>query len=192
MIYPQNFEQKIGFDQIRLLVKEKCLSTLGEERVTNMTFSDRFSMVEESLNQVTEFVRILREENNFPSQYFFDVRHSLKRIKVEGMYLDEQELFDLRRSLETIRDIVHFLQKGEDIEEATSPYPCLRRLAGDIILFPQLIDKINGILSVYGRIKDNASVELARIRRELTSTIGSISRSLNSILRSAQSEGVVD
>ena len=192
MIYPQNFEQKIGFDQIRQLLKEKCLSTLGEERVTDMAFSDRFSEVEERLDQVTEFVRILQEEDNFPAQYFFDVRPSLKRIRVEGMYLDEQELFDLRRSLETIRDIVRFLQKSEDEEENTSPYPCLKRLAGDITVFPQLIGKINGILSPYGKIKDNASAELARIRRELASTMRSISRSLNSILRNAQSEGVVD
>ena len=192
MIYPQNFEQKIGFDQIRQLLKEKCLSTLGEERVTDMAFSDRFSEVEERLDQVTEFVRILQEEDNFPAQYFFDVRPSLKRIRVEGMYLDEQELFDLRLSLETIRDIVRFLQKSEDEEESTSPYPCLKRLAGDITVFPQLIGKINGILSPYGKIKDNASAELARIRRELASTMGSISRSLNSILRNAQSEGVVD
>lgn len=194
MIYPQNFEQKIGFDQIRQLLKEKCLSTLGEERVTNMVFSDRFNEVEERLDQVTEFVRILQEEDNFPAQYFFDVRPSLKRIRVEGMYLDEQELFDLRRSLETIRDIVRFLQKSEneEEEETTSPYPCLKRLAGDITVFPQLIGKINGILSPYGKIKDNASAELARIRRELASTMGSISRSLNSILRNAQSEGVVD
>ena len=192
MIYPQNFEQKIGFDQIRQLLKEKCLSTLGEERVTDMAFSARFSEVEERLDQVTEFVRILQEEDNFPAQYFFDVRPSLKRIRVEGMDLDEQELFDLRRSLETIRDIVRFLQKSEDEEENTSPYPCLKRLAGDITVFPQLIGKINGILSPYGKIKDNASAELARIRRELASTMGSISRSLNSILRNAQSEGVVD
>ncbi|HBO05194.1 MULTISPECIES: Smr/MutS family protein [unclassified Bacteroides] len=192
MIYPQNFEQKIGFDQIRQLLREKCLSTLGEERVTDMAFSDRFGEVEERLEQVTEFVRILQEEDNFPAQYFFDVRPSLKRIRVEGMYLDEQELFDLRRSLETIRDIVHFLQKNEDEEDGTSPYPCLKRLAGDITVFPQLIGKINGILSPYGKIKDNASAELARIRRELASTMGNISRSLNSILRNAQSEGVVD
>lgn len=191
MIYPQNFEQKIGFDQIRQLLRDKCLSTLGEERVTDMAFSDRFGEVEERLDQVSEFLRILQEEDNFPAQYFFDVRPSLKRIRVEGMYLDEQELFDLRRSLETIRDIVRFLQRTDD-EESASPYPCLRRLAGDITVFPQLIAKINGILSPYGKIKDNASSELARIRRELASTMGSISRSLNSILRSAQSEGVVD
>ena len=67
-----------------------------------------------------------------------------------------------------------------------------KRQAGDIAVFPQLIGKIDGILNKYGKIKDNASTELARIRRELANTMGSISRSLNSILRSAQSEGYVD
>lgn len=192
MIYPQNFEQKIGFDQIRQLLKEKCLSTLGEERVSEMAFSDQYDEIEENLNQVTEFVRIIQEEDGFPDQFFFDVRPSLKRVRIEGMYLDEQELFDLRRSLETIRDIVRFLQRNENEEENDCPYPSLKKLAGDIAVFPQLIGKIDGILNKYGKIKDNASTELARIRRELASTMGSISRSLNSILRNAQSEGYVD
>ena len=139
-----------------------------------------------------EFVRIIQEEDSFPDQFFFDVRPSLKRVRIEGMYLDEQELFDLRRSLETIRDIVRFLHRNEEEEESDCPYPSLKRLAGDIAVFPQLIGKIDSILNKYGKIKDNASTELARIRRELASTMGSISRSLNSILRSAQSEGYVD
>ena len=191
MIYPQNFEQKIGFDQIRQLFKDKCLSTLGEERVNEMNFSDHFEEVDELLNQVAEFVRIIQEEDNFPDQFFFDVRPSLKRIRIEGMYMDEQELFDLRRSLETIRDIVRFLQRNDE-EESDCPYPSLKKLAGDITVFPQLITKIDGILNKYGKIKDNASTELSRIRRELANTMGSISRSLNSILRNAQSEGYVD
>lgn len=192
MIYPQNFEQKIGFDQIRQLLKDKCLSTLGEERVNEMNFSDHFEEVDELLNQVAEFVRIIQEEDNFPDQFFFDVRPSLKRIRIEGMYMDEQELFDLRRSLETIRDIVRFLQRNDEEEESDCPYPSLKKLAGDITVFPQLITKIDGILNKYGKIKDNASTELSRIRRELANTMGSISRSLNSILRNAQSEGYVD
>ncbi|MDR3118374.1 MAG: Smr/MutS family protein [Mediterranea sp.] len=196
MIYPHNFEQKIGFDQIRQLLINKCLSTLGKERVTEMSFSGQFDEVQERLNQVTEFVRIIQEEDNFPAQYFFDVRPSLKRIRIEGTYIDEQELFDLCRSLETIRDIVHFLHKNEEGDDGEGEenilYPCLRKLAGDIAVFPQLIAKIDSILDKYGRIKDNASTELSRIRRELSSTMNGISRSLNSILRSAQSEGYVD
>ena len=195
MIYPQNFEQKIGFDNIRHMLKEKCLSTLGQERVDEMIFSDNYTEICQRLQEVDEFIRIIQEEDGFPDQYFFDVRPSLKRIRVEGMYLEEQELFDLRRSLETIRDIVRFLQRGneeEEGEESPSPYPALKALAGDIIVFPQLISRINNILDKYGKVRDNASSELLRIRRELASTTGSISRSLNAILRNAQADGYVD
>ena len=193
MIYPQNFEQKIGFDQIRQLLKEKCLSTLGEERVMEMTCSDNFNEITEQLEQVDELVRLLQLNDNFPAQYYFDVRASLKRIKIEGMYLDEQELLNLRRSLETIRDIVHFLQADDaQNDENKSLYPCLKRLAGDINLFPQYINQINRILSPFGKVKDNASEELARIRYTLSSTMDSISRMLNNILRNAQADGVVE
>ena len=190
MIYPNNFEQKIGFDQIRELLKDKCLSPLGKERVNQIAFSSNFQTVEELLNQVTEFVRIIQEEDGFPDQYFFDVRPALNRIRIEGMYLNEEELFDLRRSLETIQNIVKFLQRTDEDEK--SPYPNLKKLAGDISIFPNLIIKIDGIINAYGAIKDNASTELAHIRKDLAGTMNSISRTLNSILRNAQSEGYVD
>lgn len=72
---PSNFEQKIGFDQIRQLLKTKCLSTLGEERVESMDFSDSYDEINRRLEQVTEFVRIIQEEDDFPSQYFLMYAH---------------------------------------------------------------------------------------------------------------------
>lgn len=189
MIYPQNFEQKTGFDKVRRLISDKCLSPLGQERVAEMDFSADYSTVIERLEQTDEFVRILHGEQEFPAAYFFDVRYSLKRIRPEGTWLDEKELFDLKRSLQTINDIVRFFRPVEDEEIA---YPALTALAGDILVFPQLIGKIDSILDKFGKVKDNASPTLAQIRKEITSTMSGISRSLQSILRSAQSEGVVD
>ena len=194
VVIDARLEQKIGFDQIRQLVKGKCLSTLGMERVDEMAFSDDYREIDRRLEQVMEFISILQGEDDFPSQYFFDVRPSLKRIRVEGLYMDESELFDLRRSLETIRDVVRFLRQTDDEEdeEAHSPYPALYELADEVMVFPMLIARINDILDKFGKVKDNASPELLRIRRELAATTGSISRSLNSILRTAQAEGYVE
>ena len=194
MIYPQNFEQKIGFGQIRQLLTSYCLSSLGAERVTDMSFTANYRELMERLEQTEEFTRILGGNDDFPVQFFIDIRPSLKRIRIEGLYLDEQELFDLRRSLETIRDIVRFLTRSDSNDgNGTAPqYPRLQRLAEDIDTFPNLIAQINQILSPYGKIKDNASPQLADIRRELSATMGSISRTLSNILRSAQADGVVD
>ena len=190
MFYPLNFEQKTGFDKIRLLLSDKCLSPLGTERVSEMDFSTDYTTITDRLEQVAEFVRIQQGEEDFPANYFFDVRYSLKRIRPEGTWLDERELFDLKRSLQTIYDIVRFFRPSEEDEEVK--YPALTALAGDILVFPQLIGKIDTILDKFGKVKDNASLELQTIRREMTITMSNISRSLQSILRNAQSEGVVD
>lgn len=188
MIYPQNFEQKIGFDKIRQLIQEKCLSPLGIERADEMSFSTSFEFIQSQLFQTEEFVRIIRDEDEFPDNYFFDVRQSIRKIRVEGTYLDESELFDLRRSLDTIRAIIRFLNPEDD----EIKYPHLKELSGNILTFPQLISRIDSIVDKFGRMKDNASPELMRIRREITSTMSGISRSLNAILRSAQNEGYVE
>ncbi len=189
MIYPQNFEQKTGFDKVRRLISDKCLSPLGQERVAEMEFSADYTTVIERLEQTDEFVRILHGDVEFPASFFFDVRYSLKRIRPEGTWLDEKELFDLKRSLQTINDIVRFFRPTEEEEIA---YPALTALAGDILIFPQLIGKIDSILDKFGKVKDNASPTLAQIRKEISATMSGISRSLQSILRNAQSEGVVD
>jgi DNA mismatch repair protein MutS2 len=186
MIYPDNFESKIGFDKIRALTAQKCLSPLGEEKVAEMAFSPDYDTIHENLLQTEEFMRIVQEEDEFPVNHFFDLRPALKNIRVEGTWLDESAMFDFRRSLQAIKDIVMFLKKDE---EESTPYPHLRKLAGEVAIFPLLIKRIDTILDKYGRIKDNASPELNRIRKEMAQVSSGISRSLNAILRSAQSEG---
>lgn len=216
MIYPQNFENKIGFDEVRHILETHCLSPLGVERVAGMHFLKDAKQLKEIQSQTREFLRIMEGEEDFPEQNFYDVRDAVKRIRVEGTYLDEQELFDLKRSLETIADIVRFLTRDEEgntitsvdetdcSEDETRPdgeqsqqkvnvrYPALLKLTRHVMVFPQLIRRIGDILDKYGKIKDTASSELLRIRRELASIENSISRTLNGILRSAQQDGVVD
>ena len=198
MIYPQNFEQKIGFDEIRRMLAGHCLSTLGQEKVGQMQFMTDLHLLRERQEQTREFLQILEGEEEFPVQDFYDVRPAIRRIRVEGTYLDENELFDLKRSLATIIAIVQFLNKGDEeetdggTEGYHGPYPALHRLAEGVAVFPQIVRRIDGILDRYGKIKDSASAELLRIRRELASVEGSISRTLHGILRDAQQSGIVD
>ena len=195
MIYPNNFEQKIGFDEIRELLKARCLSTLGKEKVDEMTFSTEADVVNEWLSQVREFRRLQDEHDDFPMQYFFDVRESIKRIRLENTHLEENEVWDLRRSLQTIADIVKYLERGA--EETASgethyPYPALHRLTEDVQIFPAIIRRIDSILDKFGKIKDSATMTLAGIRHDLSKMEGSISRTLYIILHAAQKDGLVD
>ena len=194
MIYPKTFESKLGFDEVRALLRGRCLSTLGKDMVDVMAFSDDPATINEWLAQVREFRRLQEEADDFPLSYFFDVRQAVARLRLEGTHLDEAELFDLRRSLDTICAIVAYLNRGEatDDGEVNHPYPALHRLTDGVQTFPQLVQRIDQILDRFGRIKDTASPALADIRRELARTEGSISKTLYGILRSAQSEGLVD
>ncbi len=189
MIYPDNFEQKIEFQKVRQLLLERCLSPLGKEKVEKMHFSASYNEIEPLLFQTEEFVRIREEEDSFPADHFYDMRPVLRRIRVEGAWIDQNALFELRRSLQTINGIVAFLRRDE---EKIPKYPYLLALAGEVLTFPEITRRIDSILDGFGQVKDHASPRLSEIRRELTSTMNGISKSLNAILRRAQAEGYVD
>ena len=193
MIYPNNYEFKIGFDTIRHLLKEHCVSTLGKEKVDELSFSDDATVVNEQMAQIREFRRLMQATEKPEMNYFFDVRESVARIRMENTHLEEDELFDLRRSLETIGKIVDFLNRGEKLEARgeSYPYPALHRLAEDVQTFPAIIRRIDSILDKFGKIKDSASMTLAGIRHDMEQTAGSISRTLYTILHSAQRDGLV-
>ncbi len=186
MIYPNNYEHKVGFDEIRSMLRERCLSRMGQERVDEMAFSTDADEVNEWLAQVREFRQLMEATDDFPLQYFFDVREAVTRIRLAGTHFDEQEVFDLRRSLETLGRIVKILSAEE------SPYEALRRLTEGVVTFPAMIRRIDSVLDKFGKIKDGASMTLAGIRHELKKTEGSISRTLYTILHAAQRDGLVD
>jgi len=188
MLYPSHFEQKIAFTTIRQLLKDKCVSSLGEEKVDEIQFSSDYADVMRLLSQTDEMLRVLTTDaDELPIGDFYDVRPALSRVRIEGLFLDELEVFDLRRALEAVRRLVAFLTKHE-----AEVYPHLHELVNGIETFPLIINRIDGILNKFGKVKDNASNELARIRKDVFQVQSSISRTLNSILRQAQADGYVE
>ena len=190
MIYPSNYEDKIGFASIRNILSEICLCTLGQQKIAEMKFSTNHKYIVYRMKQTMEFVRILDSED-FPEHNFIDMRAPLKRINIENTFLEVNELSDLQKSLSSIGMMISYLNRIEEKTE-TYKYPTLQTLTENTHQFQHIIDAIGRILDKFGNIKDSASPDLARIRRELSYTAGSISRSLNSILRQAQNDGLID
>lgn len=186
MIQEESFEIKTGFDKIRELLKEKCSSSLGRDKVDEISFSTQYETILNWVNQTAEFTTILEEED-FPSDPFYDVREGLIRIQTEGFYLSEQDLFDLRRSIETIGSIVKFFDSKSE-----EHYFYLKALAKDVFTFPDLIRTIDRVLDKFGRIKDNASPELANIRRSIAIEQSAISRAISHALHQAKKDGFID
>ena len=205
MIYPQNFEQKIGFTEIKSLLNERCQSSLGREQVGEIHFSDNAGEISEWLSQIRDLRKMKEEREDFPLQYFYDMRDSIARMRLEGTHMEEEELFNLKKSLDTIDALIKIV-RNDNIEETNSEepltpkealghgktYPALYRMADGIATFPEIVRLIDRTLDKFGKVKDTASPTLQRIRRELAQTEGSISRILGGILRSAQAEGLVE
>ena len=187
MIYPQNIEQKIDFQVIRDGLKGCCMSTLGKERVDDMQWLTHYPTVRDLLARVREMMNLLTDPAlTFPQGEIYDLREALARIRIEGLYMDEAELFSLRKLLDYAVMLDRFFSTLDK-----SKYPLL---SAESALTSQVatLNAIDRILDRYGKMRDNASPELARIRKEISASQGSVSRALNAILRQAQSEGILD
>ena len=187
MTYPQNIEQKIDFQVIRDCLKSCCTSSLGKERVDEMLWVNHYKTVQNRLAHLREMMNVLTDSSlSFPQGDIYDLREALARIRVEGLFMDENELFSLRKMLDYVGQLERFFTLID-----REKYPLLASLP--LTSFPNhLIVAIDRIIDRYGKMKDSASPELARIRKDIAQSQGSVSRALNAILRQAQAEGLLD
>ena len=201
-------EEKLGFTAIRTLLRGNCLCQLGWERVGEMTFMTDAAEINRQLAEVREFRKLREEAEELPLEFFFDVRQGVARLKLKGTHMEEQELFELMRCLQTIGSFKEVVNDSDDENEndkddlspqpsalslnETSRYPTLWALAKDVFEYPDVSRRISQILDKYGHIKDSASSALFHIRGELKKAAGSVSQTLNSILRKAQQEGLIE
>ena len=169
------------------MLKSHCLFEPGKERVERMEFIRDYASIRQELQLVEEFTRINQGADEFPIHHFLDNREALQKAELEGTYLLAQEVFDVWRSLDSIRAILHFFKSDED-----DNYPALGELCKPVKVFPFVQDRIQKILNKHGNIRDNASATLHRIRRSQQEKQGAVSKKLNQVLNKARKEGWVD
>ncbi len=188
MIYPDNIEQKIDFAVIREELRRRCTSPLGVERVEAMQMETEY----ETVNRLLLLTDQMREAQSdpmltFPRGEIHDLREAVARIRVEGLFLDEAELDELRKTLVFAVELESFFASLDE-----KRYAMLKGLTVTGNGLREIVKAIDGILDRYGRLADHASPELARIRREMVNLQGSVGRTLASILRQAKADGLVD
>lgn len=187
MIYPKNFEQKIGFDAIRQFLKEHCISNMGVEYVDQMQYAVIYDDIIVQLEQVHQMQSAILFDEQIPVQDFYDIRPTLSRIRLDGTFIEVDELAELRAVISSIIQIfVYFRVKNEE-----EKYSRIWDLCKDLVLEKELLESINKILDTKGQLKDNASEELRRIRREIIKISGEADRKIKKILQGAKKEGLV-
>jgi DNA mismatch repair protein MutS2 len=127
MIYPSRFEEKIGFDKIRQLIANECISSMGKKFVEKIRFSSKREIIENMLEQIKEFKDILQFGKPFPSEDYIDMRDVLNELKIPGTYIEQESLFDLKTSLKTISAVYNYI-KALDVEDFSSLHDLVKQL----------------------------------------------------------------
>ena len=192
-LYPANLETKIGFDNVRQLLIDRCQSCMGIKEVEAMTFNTDFQLVREQLLQTFEMKQMSECGEDLPDVSYNTLHHWLTSLKVEGTYGSPDELHKLRNSLLSFGRVRDYYTRRSGKDE-TSPllYPKLAKLFGNLSTFPDLIKEINRVIDNTGSVKESASPELADIRSRLVSMHGNVARVLQRIFFKAVQDGITD
>lgn len=187
MIYPANFESKIGFDRIRALIAERCNTEAARTKLDEHRFSSRREVVENRIASADEMRTIIQMEHEFPNEEFCDLTALIAKVRVEGTFLDLEEAVLLARALRQVDAISRFIRSRE-----RAVYPTLHRLTEDVISLEAIANHIDSLIDRFGQMRDSASDELYRIRRAIREREGQASKRLQQVLQAAKSAGIVE
>lgn len=212
MIFPESFENKIGFDKIRQWVKDNCSGPLSVEEADKMAFSIDYSVVCRQLWETHEMLNIISNSLDLPLHDVADAAVSSHELRTEGSYLSPKRLYSLLKLLEQADEVRAFFAKysGNGVEEdayssgtahnrypkrdkdENLSFPALSKIAAGLGSFPELIAAINSTVNKFGEVKDTASEALYELRRSLRSASGAMSKAMRRVLDRAISEGLIE
>ena len=187
MIYPTNFEQKIGFASVRQMLSDHCISQMGQEKVNAMAFSIDKGYILKSLEETEEFIHLMQTGVPFPMRDFHDLREAFHRIQIDGTCLSVEDLFALKPSLNVIEAILRY---GHS--ESADATPRIKSLIEDIFIERSIFTEVNRLVDDKGEIPDNASTELLEIRQSIRRKQGGIEKRIRQIMSDAKTAGWVD
>ena len=186
MIYPANFEQKIGFDRLREQVAALCTMRAARGKLAEETFSASAREIGRRLELADQMRLLLDMEHDFPGGEYPDVDHVVAKLRVEGTFLDVGEVVTLHRALSLVGSVVAFILTRE------GQYPALYARSRGVEAFPGIVQRIDAIVDRFGNIRDNASPALLEIRRAIREREGQAAKRLQAVLAAAKGAGIVD
>ena len=191
MLYPQDIELKLGFDSVRSEISALCSSRMGRDYAAAMEFSSDLDTVLRLLRQTDEMLSLIRTSSDIPGATVYDVVPYLNEIRASGSFMAADRLGSLGKMLASIAEVRRFFSKTD--EDGANPlYPELKREFEGLVSFPAVEREIDRCINRFGEVKDNASPELAEIRRAIGAANGSIARAMRRVLDRAAAEGIVD
>jgi DNA mismatch repair protein MutS2 len=183
MLYPSNSVDKLGFTEIKELIKAHCLSVMGQQMVDKIQVMNNYDQVLKFLNQANEFKNILENDDALPIHHFFDIKSLANKARIEGSFLTEEEFFQVQASLSTVFAVIAYFNERE------GQYPNLEALFEHLPIERSILKKIEMVIDPKGKIKPNASRELSDLTSGIAKAEQEARRKIDQIFKNASSNG---
>jgi len=187
LVYPENFEEKVGFLRIRKLLEDQSDTLVGKRLSREIEQVYDPASVKTRLAETDQFVKILKENMKFPDLAAVDIARFLKQKEPEGTCLDVEEWMEIRKLLVSIRQLLKFFK-----EKNSGDLQALQAWISAIAYSPVIHEKIDQVFNRQAKVRDQASLELKRIRVRLHSLTISLSKQMSKIITYARKEGIID
>ncbi|MEY5069862.1 MAG: hypothetical protein RLZ47_1724 [Bacteroidota bacterium] len=183
MIYPPNAIDKLGLSEIKTFIKSYCLSPMGEQMVDKIGFLSSFDEINKFLRQTHEFKLILASDSPLQLHQFYDLKSFADKVKIEGTFLAEEELFQIYISLNSVFSVINYFNDRAQL------YPNLEALFEHLPVEKQIVQQIEKVIDAKGKIKPNASADLEKISASLAKAEQEARKKIDQIFKNAQQNG---
>jgi DNA mismatch repair protein MutS2 len=183
MLIPSHSVDKLGFTEIKELIKAHCLSIMGQQMVDRIQVMNNYDQIHKFLNQANEFKNILENDEALPIHHFFDIKSLANKARIEGAFLTEEEFYQVQASLSTVFAVIGYFNDRE------GQYPNLEALFEHLPIERSIIKKIDNVIDQKGKIKPNASRELAELTSAIAKSEQEARKKIDQIFKNASANG---
>ncbi|GAX03750.1 DNA mismatch repair protein MutS [Secundilactobacillus pentosiphilus] len=178
----------MAYDQIKQQLRQYLVSAAGDAELKKLAPSSDFDWVQEQIDETKDGADIYRLESGIPIPKLADVSPHLKRLSIDGT-LSGTELAQISQVLKTVQSVISFF---DDLEQRPVELRRLYDVVGRLVHLPDVSKRLSVSLEDDGRLTDEASPELRRIRRQINNFEGTIRQQMTGYTRGKNAKYLSD
>lgn len=186
MKIPEKSLLDLEFDTVLSQLGTHCITDLGKEAIAAIEPIDNEEEIVKDLTLVSEYVASFDNDNRIPNHDFDDLSAEISLLKIENSVLEIEGFRRIAAVNETSNTLLKFFKKFKEY------YPSLKSLGEEIEVTKEPKQKIDTVIDRFGEIRNNASEELNRIRKQINSVRGKIGQSFQRALSTYTSADYLD
>lgn len=178
--------QDLEFSSVLEQVSSLCITVMGKEAALEISPVTDQEELENALNQTNEYLASFENDNTIPNHYFDSISPEIRLLNIENSLIEIEGFRKIAVVSETVNSHIVCYKKFADY------YPTLHSSVSHIEYTKALQNEIHQIIDRFGEIKDTASSNLQKIRRDIAQVRTKINQSFGGALSTYASAGYLD